>query len=691
VPFLAPLGLLGLLFIPLIVALYILRLRRDERTVSSTYLWQQLVRDVEANAPWQRLRRSLLLLLQLLLVIALAVIVARPFGERPAGLARDLVLVIDASASMRATDVFPDRLAAAKRAAIDALADLPSDGRVSVVVSAEAARQVANEVTDKGRATRAIEAIEHSNAATDLTDALKLAGSLAARARGAEVLVVTDDAFAAPPDVSLPVPVRVLPIGRDRHNQAIAALAVRADATGVKRSAFVSVANLDSARVTRRLEIFADGVPVTARDILLDALRRTEVVIDEVPGNATVVEARLVRSTAGQADPVDQLAVDDAAWAIVPPTEVQQILLVGPGNVYLQKALALLPNVELYGVTADEYAGTTGKDEFELIVFDGVLPPELPKKPILAIAPPRSSDLGAVSGKLTSVAVGEAPAGEALLRNVDLTRLHVAESVKLDLPSWARAVIPGPGDAPLLYAGIRGGLPTAVLAFDLRQSDLPLQIAWPILVANLTGELLGRDPTVTDPIGPGSPLDLRLPPDATALRVTRPDGRVVELAPGATGASTVTFVATDALGVYVVEAVMPRPSASPSPSVSPTRSPSPTASASSSASPGSSPATSEPPGGSVAEGPFRFAVDLFDLEESNIAPGDGARIAAVGSAAAAPAATGTARDEWWLPLALLALALLLLEWLVYERDGARRIWQRVRRGVSTPRLRRRGA
>src|SRR5919112_651512 len=132
-PFLAPLGLLGLLAIPVIVALYILRLRRDERTVSSTYLWQQLVRDVEANAPWQRLRRSLLLLLQLLLAVVLAVLVARPFAEHPAALARDLVVVVDASASMAASDVFPDRLSAAKRAAISALAELPSDGKVSVI------------------------------------------------------------------------------------------------------------------------------------------------------------------------------------------------------------------------------------------------------------------------------------------------------------------------------------------------------------------------------------------------------------------------------------------------------------------------------------------------------------------------------------------------------------------------------
>jgi hypothetical protein len=158
-PFLAPLAIAGLAFVPLIVAFYMLRLRREERSVSSTYLWQQLVRDVEANAPWQRLRRSLLLLLQLLLVFILVIAAARPFLERPAGLARDLVLVMDASASMGATDVFPDRLTAAKRAAADALAELPSNGRVSIVAAGETARVVANEVSDRSRAIALIDGI----------------------------------------------------------------------------------------------------------------------------------------------------------------------------------------------------------------------------------------------------------------------------------------------------------------------------------------------------------------------------------------------------------------------------------------------------------------------------------------------------------------------------------------------------
>src|SRR5215216_6405068 len=108
--FLTPLALAGLLFLPVVLAMYLLKLRRNEQVVPSTLLWHKLLTDVEANAPWQRLRRSLLLLLQLLLVALLAVLAARPFLERPAGLAGDVVIVIDTSASMGATDVPPTRL-----------------------------------------------------------------------------------------------------------------------------------------------------------------------------------------------------------------------------------------------------------------------------------------------------------------------------------------------------------------------------------------------------------------------------------------------------------------------------------------------------------------------------------------------------------------------------------------------------
>ena len=103
-PLLAPAALaLGLLALP-IVLLYRLRLRRREKPVSSTWLWRELVRDRAANAPWQRLRRNLLLLLQLLILAALVLALARPALPLPGLGGGNTIVLLDAPASMQAAD-----------------------------------------------------------------------------------------------------------------------------------------------------------------------------------------------------------------------------------------------------------------------------------------------------------------------------------------------------------------------------------------------------------------------------------------------------------------------------------------------------------------------------------------------------------------------------------------------------------
>src|SRR6185369_13695338 len=142
----------------------------------------------------------------------------------------------------------------------------------------------------------------------------------------------------------------------------------------------------------------------------------------------------------------------------------------------------------------------------------------------------------------------------------------------------------------------------AVFAFDLHNSDLGLQVAWPILLSNLTGELLGTSASATEPLRPADPIELPLSVGSPGARVTLPDGTVEQLAPGATGASSVTFVNTHQLGVYRAEVT---PAASASPSAAPTATP--TANASSTATAVGSP-----------DNPLLFAVDLFAPDESNI-------------------------------------------------------------------------
>ncbi len=77
-----------------------------------------------------------------------------------------------------------------------------------------------------------------------------------------------------------------------------------------------------------------------------------------------------------------------------------------------------------------------------------------------------------------------------------------------------------------------------------------------------------------------------------------------------------------------------------------------------------------------------IVVDLFEPGESSIAPGDGAALTALGGTPGTSEVAGTARDEWWVPLVLLLLVVLAAEWLLYERDGARRIAQGIRARLS---------
>jgi hypothetical protein len=719
VNFISPLALLGLLFVPAVVAMYLLKLRRDDAVVPSTLLWQRLVADVEANAPWQRLRRSLLLLLQLLLVLLLAALAARPFLERPAGLARDLVLVIDISASMAATDIVPDRLTAAKQLALDALRDLPAGGKVSVVAAGRTARVVVNATTDLGRVRAAVEGLIVSPASGDLGDALNLADALAARSGDAEILVATDAALAKQPTSRLHHPVTVLQVGRDRRNQAIVALAVRAASSGVTRSVFVSVANLDIEPAQRRLQLYGDGVLLEARDLTLDAQTRSEAIIDDVPVGVRVVEVRLDR---GEGSAADALALDDRAWAIVPPDRLRRILLVSEGDPYLETALTFLPNAELYGVAPKDYGAATHPELFDLIIFEGSVPAELPPTAVLAIAPKTTSALGEVIGSLKDPGIGSLDPDEPILRYVDLSTTHIGTATKLALPAWARIVIPGPAGAPLLYAGEFGGRKAAVLAFEPRQSDLPLQVAFPIIISNLAGELMGGSAAPAEAVAPGDPVTLPLPAGATALEVTRPDGTVVELAPGTAGGASVSFSQSDQLGVYTALPVYPDATPSPAPSATPTGAPSGSGGPSASPSAGGSPTPvpTAPPADPNA--PIQFAVDLFDPSESDIAPGSKAALEALGGGPTGPGASGSpapigatpspsvapsespdasgggagataddrppARDELWIPIVLLVLLVLLVEWLVYQRDAVTRLWRGLRtrlgRGQAAP-------
>ena len=196
-------ALLYLLTIPPVVLLYFLRLRRKNRVVSSTLLWRNSTADLQANAPFQRLRKNLLLFLQVLLLALLALMIARPFLTVKALTGESQVLVIDASASMQATDERPSRLGAAKRAAGKIVADL-SRGDEACIIEAGSRTRVRAGFTANRRVLRAaIDRVEAADSETVLRDALALAVSLAKKKRDAEIVLISDGAFDPLDDLGL--------------------------------------------------------------------------------------------------------------------------------------------------------------------------------------------------------------------------------------------------------------------------------------------------------------------------------------------------------------------------------------------------------------------------------------------------------------------------------------------------------
>src|SRR6202167_3127305 len=100
-----PAALAAAIAVPALLILYFLKLRRREVPVPSTLLWRRAVQDLQVNSPFQRLRKNLLLLLQMLLLAALLLALARPILNYSPGAGPRTIILIDRSASMSADDM----------------------------------------------------------------------------------------------------------------------------------------------------------------------------------------------------------------------------------------------------------------------------------------------------------------------------------------------------------------------------------------------------------------------------------------------------------------------------------------------------------------------------------------------------------------------------------------------------------
>lgn len=536
----APAALWLGLAVPAIVLLYFLRPRPPRRRVPSLLLWPPAAGERQSAAPWQRLRSHPLLWLQVLVAAALAVAAARPFRPAAAG-AQHLVVILDASGSMRAQDVPGGRYHAAQEQVRRLARGLGPGQRLTLIRMGAAPAVRVEGATGPAAVEAALAGDQPDYGPADVAGALALA-AVVSGGRPATWVLVSDGALAIPPDFRLPpgAAFRFVPVGERGDNVAIAGLSLR-EGRGVA-AAQVAVRNQGAAPASGRLLLLAEGRLLAAREFHLGPREEAFLPFDSLPPGTAAVEARLTGL-----DPArNVLAEDDQAFAAAPlaagpaagpagPAAQPQVLLVSPGNPFLERFLAAYGQVRAFRAPPGAAPALAGR--YPLVIYDGVWPDPWPRGSALVIGPPGDA--------YRPGALRPAP-GHPLLRHVDLSDVEVARARRLPLgPGW-EAVVDGDG-GPLLAvwaggaaAGAQPGGPApqpaagqraAVLAFALGDSTLPLRPAFPVLMANLMEWLLPAPAAVPEGLRAGVAAPLPVPPLAEAAWVEGPGGWRQDLAP----------------------------------------------------------------------------------------------------------------------------------------------------------------
>ena len=617
---LTPLGLLGALIAIPILLLYMLRLRRREVVVSSNFLWQQIIRDREANTPWQRLRRNILLILQLIILALLVFALARPAQIIPRITSGKTVILLDASASMNAVDVDGDtRFQAAKLEALRLISDITLDDEISIIRVADISEPLTGYTGNVAELRNAINNAEAGEGRGDWDTALTLAAAGAEGAERFNIIIISDGGLgetAILPE-NIPAPVYV-PIGAASDNLAISALATRT-LPGNDPQLFAQVRNYAEVENEVSLLVRLDGEIWRSNTQTISANSQRSFVF-EVDEPFTTIQAELVLDD----EIVDYLDLDNAAYTIASDTRTRRVLLVSTQqNRFLEQALRSVPSVQVF--RGDPNRDTLPDTPYDLYVFNGYLPSTLPDADMMIINPPTSSALFAL-GDIND----ETRPIELINRShpvssfINVNNINLARFRNLSQISWAETLIAA-NNEPIVLAGENAGRQVVLMPFNLLESDFTLNIAFPLMVAqsmnwfspaNLVSG--GTSYNVGDIVRINPPIE------ASAIRVTRPDGesRILDI----TG-NTLSYSQTQSSGLYTIEVLQ---------------------------------------GDDVSDTQV-VSVNLFGETESNIDPVPEGQIVLGGSVVEADPEEQLGYNEWWGWLASLALIVLLWEWRVYFR------------------------
>jgi hypothetical protein len=603
-----------------VLVLYILKLRRRVVAVPFSPLWERILRDKEATSLFSKLKRLMSLLMQLALLALLVLALGDPRAAESLIKGRTVVVLVDASASMQATDVTPNRLEVAKDEVKKIVRGLGGADRMLVAQMDAMITPLGPMTGDTSALERELDGVRATDTRADYPRALRFASDVLRGVDRGEIVVVSDGALGEASDASGPVhlgdaQLSFVKVGTGSRNVGITQFSVRRYPLDKSRyEVMLELTNTGPAAEDVELQLIGDGALVDLTRLRLQPGDRLPRFYPQLSGASRTLEAKIALVDGSH----DALPADDHAYALLPERHRAKVLAVTEGNTYLEAALLLDEYLDVTDVTPAGYPAALAKGTWDAVIFDGATPAETPKANALYLDP---------RGPGSPVKVGDPlkqPGFDKIDRKHPVVRFLALDDVNV---SAGHKLVPGTGDkvlgasdggaSPLLVAGSQGGYRFVALGFDVRDSDLPLRAAWPLFIINCVNWFTDEDAQYLSSFRTGEVWRVPVAAGVTQATVKLPDGT------------------TQAVPVHEGRAVM----------------------------------LGEHAGFyelTVGEQTTSFAASLLDASESAIAPQDAPAVD--GRVPGAPEGFHVGvRRELWVYLLLAAALLTALEWATYHR------------------------
>lgn len=529
--FFQPWGFFALIGIPIIILMYLLKQKYKEQTVSSLFLWKKAESYSMAQQPWQKLKKNLLMILQIIFVLLLAAALANPYIMGITETSHT-VFALDCSLSMQAKDAEEgkSRLEQAVSEIKTQIEQASPNEKFSIVFLKDTPEIVLSSSTDKKALLKQVENVKATNGGVNWQNSkelLQIAG-----AENARMIVFTDQYQ----ELLQGMDIEQIVLGKNSENTAITLLSHSQGENGWQVLAKINYFGEGS--ISKTVNLFCDGKAFDRKQITIEGGKSKDVIFTEIPQQTEHIMATLT--------PEDVLQADDRAYDASFSQTKKKVLLVSEQNIFLEKVYRLLPDVELYKTDTKNIEQLKG---YSLYIFDGVIPRTLPDDGFFIFWNMPYENNILYMGAEQKIDKPATTQGYGNMTLAETLTFDIEKSKSFDVPMWASTILQA-NEKPLAIAGEQNGKKMAIFAFDIHDTDLPLQKEFPIFIYNLQNWFFSQNIQQSlESIVSGQVLEISLLPETKQASVLLPDGKSVNIAPPF---PPLPFTDTEQTGIYTL-------------------------------------------------------------------------------------------------------------------------------------------